>query len=105
MRGEVAVANNKAWMEKLWFFQDANDAFVVEISQRIHPLVFAPVRVSRAALVSIDAARQPLLADVSPEPLGAGNYSGGHLGAGNYSGGHRADTADAHIRWVKQVLP
>ena len=43
MRGEVAVANNRAWMAKVWFFSEANEAFIVEISQLLVPSTFAPV--------------------------------------------------------------
>ena len=42
MRGEVAMANNKAWMCKLWYFASASDPFVVELSPCVLPLVFAP---------------------------------------------------------------
>ena len=42
MRGEVAMANNKAWMCKLWYFESASDPFVVELSPCVLPLVFAP---------------------------------------------------------------
>ena len=44
MKGEVAVANNQAWLDKVWYLKDAPRQFVVEISQLLNPLTYAPVR-------------------------------------------------------------
>ena len=43
MRGDVALANNKWWLEKVWYFSDASDQFVVEVSQLVKPMTFAPM--------------------------------------------------------------
>ena len=44
MKGEVAVANNQAWLDKVWYLKDAPRQFVVEISQMLDPSTYAPVR-------------------------------------------------------------
>ena len=44
MRGEVAVANNQAWLDKVWYLKDAPRQFIVEMSQLLNPVTFAPVR-------------------------------------------------------------
>ena len=31
------------WLEKVWYFADASDQFVVEVSQLVKPMTFAPM--------------------------------------------------------------
>ena len=43
MRGEVAIACNRAWLDRVWYLKAAPPAFIVEISQCLQPMTFAPM--------------------------------------------------------------
>lgn len=49
LRYEVAAANN-AWITRVWYFRDVGAAFVVDLSQNSHSLVYAPTEVVEQAL-------------------------------------------------------
>lgn len=49
LRYEVAAANN-AWITRVWYFRDIGAAFVVDLSQNSHSLVYAPTEVVEQAL-------------------------------------------------------
>ena len=45
LRGEAAAANNAMWLHRVWYLRKASAACIVEISQRLGTMTFAPLEV------------------------------------------------------------
>ena len=45
LRGEAAAANNAMWLHRVWYLRKASPACIVEISQRLGTMTYAPLEI------------------------------------------------------------